>query len=61
MDTTECKRTITVTRPIIVKLNPVWPKYRMVCGELFRIRSPLEEPERLGNSGWQTINFADEA
>jgi hypothetical protein len=33
----------------------------MVCGELFRIRSPLEQPERLTESGWQTINFEDAA
>jgi len=61
MDTTECKRTITVYRPIIVALNPEWPKYQMVCGELFRIRSPLEAPERLENGKWQTLTYAAEA
>jgi hypothetical protein len=60
MDRAQCK-TITVYRPIIVKLNPAWPKYQMVCGEIFRIRSPLEQPERLTETGWQTLNFADAA
>ena len=61
MDTTECKRTITVYRKILVPLNPEWPKHQMVCGELLRIRSPLEPPERLENGEWREINFADEA
>lgn len=51
---------MTICRPIIVKLDPAWPKYQMICGEVLRIRSPLEPPERLGDNGWQTINFADE-
>jgi len=50
---------MTVTRTIQVKQNPAWPKYRMFCGQLVRIRSPLEPPERLEDKGWQPINLED--
>ena len=52
MDKTEPCREFIVYRPITVKLNPAWPKYQMVCGELIRIRSPLEVPECLIEKKW---------
>lgn len=61
MDRIKPCREFVVYRPVPVKLNPAWPRHQMVCGELFRIRSPLEQPERLTESGWQTINFEDAA
>jgi hypothetical protein len=57
MDKVKCK-TITVYRPITVKLNPAWPKYQMVCGEIFRIRSPLEVPECLIEKKWCPLEIA---
>ena len=60
MDRTECK-TMTIYRPIIVKRNPAWPKYQMFCGQIIRIRSPLEPPECLENGEWREINFEDAA
>lgn len=59
MDKTECKM-MTVTREITVKCDPAWPKYRLFCGLLVRIRSPLEEPECLENGKWRTVNYAVE-
>lgn len=35
------------------KRNPVWPKYWMVCGEIIRILSEREPPERLNGSTWE--------
>ena len=51
---------MTVTREITVKCDPAWPKYRLFCGLLVRIRSPLEEPECLENGKWRTVNYAVE-
>jgi len=52
---------MTVDHPITVKCNPAWPKHRMFCGQLIRIRSPLEPPECLENGKWREINFEDVA
>jgi hypothetical protein len=52
---------MTVTRTILVKPNPAWPKYQLFCGQLVRIRSPLETPECLENGKWRQINFEDVA
>jgi hypothetical protein len=49
--TEECY--MTVYRPIIVKRNPPWPKYRLVCGEITRILSAQEPPERLVDGQWK--------
>ena len=46
MDRTECK-TITVYRQITVTLNPAWPKYQMVCGQLLRLKSEQDVIECL--------------
>lgn len=52
MDKIECK-TFTVNRQIIVKLNPAWPKYQMVCGQLLRLRSEQDAIECLTiRNGW---------
>lgn len=32
----------------------------MICGEFFRILSPLEQPERLTETGWQPIDYVGE-
>lgn len=44
---------MTIESRVTVKLNPVWPKYRLVCGEITRILSEQEPPERLIGSQWE--------
>ena len=44
---------MTITSVRAIRLNPVWPKYRMVCGEIIRILSEQEPPERLIGSQWE--------
>lgn len=56
MDRVESCSEFVVYRPITVKLNPAWPKHQMICGVVIRIRSPLEQPERLTDFEWQTIS-----
>ena len=51
---------MTVTRKIEVKCDPAWPKYRLFCGMLVRIRSPLEAAECLENGEWREVNYAAE-
>ena len=46
MDRLEHK-TIEISRPITVKVNRPWPRYRLICGEIERIRDPLAVPECL--------------
>ena len=58
MDKSEC-RTFTVNRPITVKMNAAWPKYRMFCGILIRIRSPLEAPECLIENKWRDLEVGE--
>lgn len=41
--------TIKTTRQIPIR---DWPKYQMVCGELIRILTEQEAPERLIGSQW---------
>jgi hypothetical protein len=41
-----------VTRRILVKRDPAWPRYQLVCGQLKRLLSPDSEIEELGVNGW---------
>jgi len=43
---------MTITTSRSVKLNPVWPKYWMICGEVRRILTERDAPERLIGSHW---------
>lgn len=36
----------------------VWPKYRVVCGELTRLKSPNHCPERFARGRWVCENLA---
>lgn len=47
------KRTMTIHRPITVKRNMPWPKYRLMCGEITRILSAQDTPERLADGQWK--------
>ena len=58
MDRIESCREFVVYRPITVKLNPAWPKYQMVCGEITRIRSSSETPECLIGKKWYPCEVA---
>jgi len=52
MDRAECHY-ITINRPIKVKANKPWPRYRMVCGEVTRLLSSEAVVERLKNGEWE--------
>lgn len=43
---------MTIDRPIIVRLNAVWPKHQMICGVVYRLRSASETPECLMEKKW---------
>lgn len=43
---------MTIVTAKEIRLNPVWPKYWMICGEVNRILSDQETPERLIGSHW---------
>jgi hypothetical protein len=43
---------MTIVTARTIKLNPVWPKYWMVCGDVIRILTDQEAPERLIGSQW---------
>lgn len=60
MDKTESCNETVLQRPTAVELNAAWPRHRMICGEFFRILSPLEQPERLTETGWQPIDYVGE-
>ncbi len=35
----------------------VWPKYRLICGEVERLRHPASTPERLQGKQWLPIDL----
>lgn len=51
MDKDEKQKLMTVFRPMQVPYK-TWPKYRMVCGEITRLLSHEDAPERLVNNQW---------
>ncbi len=41
-----------VPRPIVVQLNPDWPRYRLICGEVKRHLDPSAPAEVWDGSAW---------
>ena len=44
---------MTVSTEKQAKLIQAWPKYRLVCGEVFRLLTEKDAPERLIGLQWR--------
>lgn len=55
MDRVELCRSdqMIVTRQILVKRDPPWPRYQLICGQLKRLLGPGSFTEVLGANGWE--------